>query len=85
MIEYLDLKDVFEYLHLLKNRTTSAKVGFFLEENKSKFQVNENFLNEIKKQIPKNIHYFDRGNRKNSKIIKKWNLAVPIILLKEGM
>lgn len=85
MIEYLDLQDVLKYLLLLNNKTTNSKVGYYLEENRERFNVNDEYLKKLNDLKPKTVHYMDRGFRKNTKLIKKWNLAVPKNLFKEKM
>lgn len=80
MIEFLNFDLVFEYLNLLNNVTTFAKVGFFLEKNRVRLDVEENFLDELKRRKPKSIHYFDRSRKEPTHVSKEWNLAVPVSL-----
>jgi predicted transcriptional regulator of viral defense system len=84
LFDFLDLSKVIDYLELLDNSTTCAKVGFFLELNQERLGVTESILQNLLKMKPNNIHYFDRNNRVNAKIIKKWNLAFPKYLLEAG-
>lgn len=76
-IEFFDLDLVLAYLSLLQNATTTAKVGFFLEQHKSRLLVTDSFLQELRKQKPKNPHYMDRRNRRDCVLQKQWNLMVP--------
>ncbi|MFW6121930.1 MAG: type IV toxin-antitoxin system AbiEi family antitoxin domain-containing protein [Petrotogales bacterium] len=84
LFDFLDLSNVMDYLLLLDNSTTSAKVGFFLERNQKRLEVSESVLEQLLEMKPKSIHYIDRNNRVNAKIIKKWNLAMPKYLLEAG-
>lgn len=80
MIEFLNFDLIFEYLNLLNNSTTFAKIGFFLEKNRIKLDVEEDFLDKLKKRKPKSIHYFDRSRKKPTHVLKEWNLAIPTSL-----
>jgi len=81
MTEFLDMRVLLEYLKLLENSTTAAKVGFFLETHRKTFNVENSFLHEIEKLKPKSIHYLDRSRREKTRVSKKWNLAIPESLL----
>lgn len=79
MVEFFDLNKVIEYALLLKNKSTIAKVGFYLEHHKDELMVNDSHLNELNKNKPLAVHYMDRNLK--SKIIKEWNLAVPLEII----
>lgn len=83
-IEYLNLDHVFHYVQLLKNTATTARVGFFLESHRDQWMVPESYLSELQKHIPKQPHYLNRDQRKEQKLISKWNLIVPLELIKRG-
>lgn len=76
-VEFFDLDKVVEYTFLLENRTTAAKVGFFLEQHKESLMVQNEFLESMRKLRPKNPHYLERTKRRNCRWIKDWNLMVP--------
>lgn len=76
-IEFLDLDQVVEYVQLLDNATTAAKVGFFLERHKEQLMVDDKYFNELKKLCPKSPHYLDVHQKKNNRFVKEWNLIVP--------
>ena len=80
-IEFFDLDMVYEYLSLIGNTTTFAKVGFYLEQHKDRLMVDEVFLHRLGKHRPKNPHYMERMNRKAGRLLKRWNLLVPEELL----
>ncbi len=73
----LKLNKMIEYAFVLKNATTIAKLGFFLEQHKELFSVDENILNLLHEKIPTHIHYLERSKRQSGKLIKRWNLVVP--------
>mgnify|MGYP001549054114 CR=1 FL=1 len=77
-IEYVDLDQVIEYVRLLGNATTAAKVGYFLDKNKDDLLLSNDDLKPLKLLIPNNPHYMVRNNQGgNQKYIKSWNLVVP--------
>lgn len=78
-IKVLDLNKVIEYTLLLGNHGTTAKVGFFLEQFKETWFVEEIHLNKLKKNLPKLPLKIDR--KKPGKYISKWNIIVPETLL----
>ncbi|SHK07388.1 Transcriptional regulator, predicted component of viral defense system [Desulfatibacillum alkenivorans DSM 16219] len=77
LVEYFNLDTVVEYALLLKNATTAAKVGFFLEQHRDALMVEEKHLQSLKKEQPVQPHYLDRKNRKNGVLVKNWNIMVP--------
>jgi predicted transcriptional regulator of viral defense system len=76
-IEFFDLDQVLEYVRLLENATTAAKVGFFLKQHKESLMVDDAHLNELRRMRPGQPHYFVRGKRKGCHWVKDWNLLVP--------
>ena len=66
-----------EYAFILQNATTIAKLGFFLEQHKELFSVDEHTLNALQEKITTRIHYLERSKRQSGKLIKRWNLVVP--------
>ena len=76
-IEFFDLDKVTEYVNLLGNATTAAKVGFFLEQHKEPLMVDDIHLKPLWEMKPKQPHYLIRGDRKDCRLISNWNLLVP--------
>ncbi len=76
-IEYFDLDQVVEYVHLLNNSTTAAKVGFFLEQYRNVLMVDDFYLKSLRQLRPNQPHYFTREKRNDSQLAKEWNLLVP--------
>lgn len=76
-VEFFDLEKVVEYVLLLGNATTAAKVGFFLDQHREYLMVEEHNLGILRKNLPKQPHYMDRSNRKSGRFIPEWNLMVP--------
>lgn len=76
-IEYFDLDTLYEYLLLLDNTTTFAKVGFYLEQHRDALMLDESFLQKLEQHKPKSPHYIQRQNRKGCTLLHRWNLLVP--------
>jgi predicted transcriptional regulator of viral defense system len=80
-VEFFDLDQVVEYVLLLENATTAAKVGFFLEQHKETLMADDAHLNPLRSLRPRQPHYFVRGKRKGCQWVKDWNLLIPIAIL----
>ncbi len=76
-IEFFDLEEVVEYVLLLRNATTAAKVGFFLEQHREPLMVENRHLESLKKLRPQQPHYLDRATREPGRLEPEWNLIVP--------
>lgn len=76
-ITQFDPIKVVSYALLLKNATTIAKVGYFLEQRPKHFAVDKNYIDLLLPHIPKGPHYMDRMRHKNGKYFDKWRLVVP--------
>lgn len=80
-IEFFDLDQVIAYVLLLKNATTAAKVGFFLEQHKEALMVEEVHLEPLRRLRPRQPHYFVRGKREDCQWVREWNLMIPVEIL----
>jgi predicted transcriptional regulator of viral defense system len=81
MVEFFDLDKVVDYTIHLGNATTAAKVGFFLEQHKDTLMPNADHLNRLRDFIPAQPHYMGRNGRKGGRLIRGWNLVVPLEIL----
>lgn len=82
-ISTLDLDQVIEYVKLLNNATTVSKLGFFLEQFKDHFNVDESYLNILEALKPCGTHYLERNKRESGTLLKRWNLMVPLHVLEQ--
>ena len=80
-VEFFNLDQVVEYTLLLKNSTTAAKVGFFLEQHRETLMVNDSHLDALRSLRPRKPHYMMRTSRKPGRLVAKWNLVVPVEIL----
>lgn len=76
-VEFFDLDKVVEYVHLLGNATTGAKVGFFLEQHRDSLMVEDRYLKILQELRPRQPHYLERSKRESGRLVTKWNLVVP--------
>ena len=76
-IEFFDLEKVLQYVSLLDNATTAAKVGFFLEQHREALMIEEDDLRILEDLRPHQPHYLDRQKRDSGDLIPRWNLVVP--------
>ncbi|MDN3507234.1 MAG: hypothetical protein P0S96_08415 [Simkaniaceae bacterium] len=83
-IGYLNISKVIEYVKILQNSTTNARVAFFLDQHRENFGLVENNFKFFDASKPKMIHYFDRKSKEPSKLVKRWNLIVPESLNKKS-
>jgi predicted transcriptional regulator of viral defense system len=79
-ITQLDAGKMVEYALLLKNATTVAKVGYFLEQRPAHLAVNQKYLQKLLPHISKQPHYLSRDEGEG-KHIKKWQLIVPLKII----
>jgi predicted transcriptional regulator of viral defense system len=83
-ISILNVDKMIKYALLLENATTIAKLGFFLEQHKEQFNIDEKALLTLQKKKPNGIHYLERSKRESGKYIKRWNLIVPEQIIKRA-
>ena len=80
-VEFFDLDQVVEYVLLLQNATTAAKVGFFLEQHREPLMVDDIHLSPLRGMRPRQPHYFVRGKRRGCRWLRDWNLMIPVEVL----
>jgi predicted transcriptional regulator of viral defense system len=83
-IPILNLDKVANYVMLLNNATLCAKLGFFLEQHKALFNVDNLLLSLLEEKKPKGIHFLERNKRDVGKYIKRWNLVVPAYIIEQA-
>ncbi|HCJ1109675.1 TPA: hypothetical protein NQN63_000277 [Legionella pneumophila] len=79
-VTQLNTAQLIEYALLLENATTSAKVGYFLEQRPTHFTVEKIHLEKLLSHIPKQPHYMSRDFGEG-KYIEKWQLIVPLEII----
>lgn len=77
-IEYFDLDLVIDYVCRLRNGTTAAKVGYYLQQHAQSLMVEDKHLDRLRVLLPKQPHYLERGGR--GRFLSEWNLVIPAAL-----
>ena len=80
-VGFFDLDAVVEYALLLDNSTTTAKVGFFLEQHRELLAAQDHHLQPLRAHIPRQPHYVDRQEKGENVFLRGWNLVVPMALV----
>ena len=83
-VEFFDLVKVAEYAFLLGNATTTARVGFYLEQHRDALMVDDTHLEELRAHKPRKPHYMVRKGRKPGRLMVGWNLVVPEEILERS-
>jgi predicted transcriptional regulator of viral defense system len=76
LVPYLRIWQILQYVVLLDNAVTTAKVGFFLDMNKERFHIEKKDLEFLRSHRPAHKSYIYRMERKG-KLVRDWNLIVP--------
>lgn len=74
-LRWVEADEVQAYLERLGNATTSALVGFFLEQHQETLPVNPSVLQALEPLRPQHKQYLDR--KRGGRLAKRWNLIVP--------
>ena len=81
----LDGDKILKYLKHYNSQKLYAKVGFMLELLNDGFGIDEQVIEECRKNINERTYYFDNEAKINkNKYVGKWNLIVPEIFLTRG-
>ncbi len=80
MVEFYDLTAVVEYTLRLGSALTAARVGFFLDQHRAAWMVEERHLAPLLKRAPAQPRYLD-SRRVPGKLVPRWNLIVPADVL----
>jgi len=83
-VEFFDIDQIIEYVLLLENSTTAAKVGFFLDQHREELMIDDVHLKPLQQMRPLRPHYLKRGKRQDGRWVKKWNLMVPEEILNQS-
>ena len=80
-VEFFDLDKVVEYVLLLDNATTAAKVGYYIDQHRQVLMADNQYLDRLKKLRPMQPHYLQRDKRRKGRLVSEWNLVVPDYLI----
>jgi predicted transcriptional regulator of viral defense system len=76
MVEFFDLGALVEYTLRLGSAVTAARVGFFLEQHREAWMVEEKHLAPLLRSAPGQPRYLS-PRRESGKLVARWNLVVP--------
>lgn len=76
-VEFFDVDAVTDYALKLGSAVTIAKVGFFLEQHREQLMLEDEHLERLRKNAPRQPMYLERSKREPGKLVKGWNLIVP--------
>ncbi len=79
-VPYLDLDALVAYALKLRSATVAAKVGWFLELNAKRLDVDGRVLRRLRSRAPKSKQYLDRRSKRGHRLVSGWNLMVPTVL-----
>jgi predicted transcriptional regulator of viral defense system len=80
MVEFFDLDAVVEHALRLRSALTVARVGFFLEQHREEWMVQEKHLEPLLRRAPAQPRYLS-PRREAGKLVARWNLVVPEYVL----
>ena len=79
----LDFPFLLRYARLLGSATTAAKLGYALEAGRERLAVPGAVLNKLRLLAPRQPHPAERGLRRGTRLVRRWNLLVPATSLDE--
>ena len=82
-VEFLDPLAVVEHAIRMRSALTAARVGFFLEQHRKEWMVEEAHLAPLLRSKPKQPLYWDR-RREPGTWVSRWSLVIPRTILERG-
>lgn len=79
-VEFVDPGAVVEHALRLRSALTAARVGFFLEQHKSRWMIEEVHLEPLLRAKPKQPLHWDRS-RQSGTWVARWGLVIPALIL----
>ena len=74
-LPFLNFEVLGEYLELRGRKVLFAKTGFFLEQHRETFFVEESSLQRLERRVPKQPLYLD-GRDQQGRLAQRWSLIV---------
>jgi len=75
-LPYIQPDVILQYLDLREQKNLYARVGFFLEQHRNDFQVEESFLQRLARNVSTQPVYWV-PDRKGGVLASRWNLILP--------
>lgn len=83
LVPYLRMQRILDYLALLDNAVTTAKVGLFFETYREHFRIKDEELAALRSRKPLHRSYMFPGEH-SGKLVSEWNLIVPQAVLERN-
>lgn len=83
MVEFFDLDAVVELTIQLGSALTAGRVGFFLEQHRDEWMVEQKHLDALSHHAPSQPRYLDQ-RRESGKLLSRWNLVVSDYVNRRG-
>ena len=77
MVDECNLDQIVDYALSLRNATTVAKTGYFLEQHREALELEDTHLDALRQHAPRQPCYLDRRRRQAGKLQPDWQLVVP--------
>lgn len=74
---YVDTSVILRHVRNLRNSTTAARVGWFLEAQQGEWLIPDQVLTDLEHLAPAVPVYLERSRREPGKLLRRWNLIVP--------
>ena len=82
-VEFIDVRAVVEHALRMRSALTAARVGFFLEQHRQEWKVEDAHLEPLLRSKPKQPLYWDR-RRESGTWVARWGLVIPRTILERG-
>ena len=80
-VEFFNVDRVVEHAVASGNATAVARVGFYLEQRREELLLEEAHLKALERHTPGQPRYMDPATRQPGRLIRRWNLVVPLWVL----
>lgn len=79
-VAFVDPHAVVEYAMLMRSALTAARVGFFLDQHREQWMLDDAHLEPLLHAKPKQPLYWDR-RRESGTLVGRWGLVIPKAIL----
>ncbi len=79
-MSFVDPHAVAEYALRLGSALTAARVGFFLDQHRQQWMLDDSHLEPLLRAKPKQPLYWDR-RRESGSLVARWGLVIPKTIL----
>lgn len=83
-VGFFAITEIIDYALLLGNKTTIAKVGFFLEQHGTQLSVGNEHLERLREHAPRQPHYVKGSRDAANALLSDWNIVVPTAIVERS-